>query len=120
MPSLFKSSSDPVTFSYTGYNPQTGDAMNVRSTTGGLIVSLTKEAGGAFCIEKNGTLALDNVTAGGSHGSEEAGGVNLFEKSTLTLKNGAKVEYNRGAAGGLWTLTRAERGTLVWYRFCRP
>lgn len=28
---VLKSSSDPVTFSYTGYNPQTGDAMMLKA-----------------------------------------------------------------------------------------
>ena len=97
---VLKSSSDPVTFAYMGYNPQTGDDSYVKSTTGGLVNTLSKEAGGAFSVGKNGKLTLDNVTAGGSYGSDEAGGVNLSEKSSLTLQNGAKVEYNRGAAGG--------------------
>ena len=97
---VLKSSSDPVTFAYMGYNPQTGDDSYVKSTTGGLVNTLSKEAGGAFSVGKSGKLTLDNVTAGGSYGSDEAGGVNLSEKSSLTLQNGAKVEYNRGAAGG--------------------
>ena len=96
---VLTSSTDPVDITYTGYNGETGSAMGITTTTGGLITATTDVSGGAFCVGDSSKLTLDNVTAGGSVARGASGGVSLGRNSTLTLKNGAKVEHNRGTAG---------------------
>lgn len=100
---LTLTSSKKETFSYSGFNSQSGEKTDATVTSGGLVTGGINHGFGAGGIDVgyDCELTLDNVAVCGNEGSR-GGGIHSMGDSTINLKNGASVERNWGHAGGIF------------------
>ena len=88
------------TFTYEGYDAESGKKQTRTIQTGGLVTGgNTNYAGGVRMIGSS-TLTLDNVAIAGNQG-RIVGGLEIKKNCTLNMKNGASIEACRGEYGGV-------------------
>ena len=73
--------------------------------SGGLVTGASgRHFGGGFEMDNYSTLTLDNVAVAGNmlEDCESGGGIYMRKNTTLNMKNGATIQYNKAWAGGIW------------------
>ncbi len=109
-----KSSAQPTTFSYDGYQSLSGETVKMELTSGGLVTGGEANYGGGIDMDDGSFLVIDGVAVAGNYvrnktyssGSGTAvvpgcgGGIYAGENCTIDMKNGATVQNNRSAGYG--------------------
>ena len=89
------------TFTYTGYNAESGKKQTCTIQTGGLVTGGDTNYAGVVRMLGSSTLTLDNVAIAGNQG-RIVGGIEIKKNCTLDMKNGASIEACCGEYGGVF------------------
>ena len=89
------------TFTYTGYNAESGKKQTSTIQTGGLVTGGDTNYAGVVRMLGSSTLTLDNVAIAGNQG-RIVGAVEIKKNCTLNMKNGASIEACCGEYGGVF------------------
>ena len=97
-------SSSSATISYWAYDSYDsgGDAARAWETAwcGGMVTDgYSSSTAGGIKMDGNNELTLDNIVVGGNEG-DDAGGIYVYDDSTIYLKNNARVTGNASTNGG--------------------
>ena len=89
------------TFTYEGYNAESGKKQTCTIQTGGLVTGGDTNYAGGVRMLGSSTLTLDNVAIAGNQG-RIVGGLEIKKNCTLDMKNGASIEACSGEHGGVF------------------
>ena len=89
------------TFDYKAYSSENGGLVNDSIDTGGLVTGgvSSNEAGG-IRMDNKSTLTISNVAVAGNKGNN-SGGIYVKKECTVNMSKGATVAHNTGEAGGI-------------------
>ena len=88
------------TFTYTGYNNESGNSESMSIISGGLVTAGYARSGpGGIAMEESCSLTLHNVAVAGNLGSD-SGGIRCMDNSRLCIEAGATVAHNFSQSDG--------------------